>query len=197
MIDNLTGLTISRTIVISGDFNGELASTVLDQLSYLEATGDSPIVVLLNSCGGELDEGTCISNAINACHSPVYVVGVGCVRSTAAYVLIFGQKGRRAVAPNASVVMHGVSIAGEYTSIEHAKALLEVESKNYERLLRETSKRIKMSYKELSEKLEDEIWLTGKQALKLKMADMLWTSNVSRKIYNTIRSSLIGSNRRK
>lgn len=196
-MENLTGLTISRTIVISGDFNGELTSRVLDQLAYLEAAGDSPIVVLLNSCGGELDEGTCISNAINACHAPVYVVGVGCVRSTAAYVLIFGQSGRRAVVPNASVVMHGVSIAGEYTSIEHAKSLLEIESKNYERLLRETSKRIKMSYKELSEKLDDEIWLTGKQALRLKMADMLWTSSVSRKIYHAIRASLPGSSHRK
>ena len=47
----------TRTIILSGEINKELAEKVIRQLLLLEADGDGPIKVFIDSPGGDADAG--------------------------------------------------------------------------------------------------------------------------------------------
>jgi ATP-dependent Clp protease protease subunit len=116
----------TRTILLSGEVNKELAEKVVKQLLLLEADSDEPIKVFIDSPGGDVDAGFAIFDMIRFVKPKVYTVGMGLVASAGALIILAAPKERRLGLPNSRYLIHQPlsGMRGVATEIEiHAKEL--------------------------------------------------------------------------
>lgn len=116
----------TRTVLISGEINKELAERVVRQLLILEQESDEPIRVFIDSPGGDADAGYAIFDTIRFIGSEVSTVGIGLVASAGALILLAGERERRLAFPNSHYLIHqpASGIRGVATEIEiHAREI--------------------------------------------------------------------------
>ena len=116
----------TRTIILSGEVDKDLAEKVVTQLLLLEAAGDEPIKIFIDSPGGDLDAGYAIFDMIRFVKPDVYTIGMGLVASAGALILLAAPKEYRLGFPNSHYLIHQPlsGIRGVATEIEiHAKEL--------------------------------------------------------------------------
>jgi len=116
----------TRTIILSGEVDKDLAEKVVTQLLLLEAAGDEPIKVFIDSPGGDVDAGYAIFDMIRFVKPDVYTIGMGLVASAGALILLAAPKEHRIGFPNSHYLIHQPlsGIRGVATEIEiHAKEL--------------------------------------------------------------------------
>lgn len=73
-------------------------------LDMFKADGDNSIKVYLSTCGGDVDAGMAIYDAIKNCKSKVHIVGIGPVYSMGSRILQAGSY--RSLTKNAKVMWH-------------------------------------------------------------------------------------------
>lgn len=116
----------TRTILLSGQINKELAERVVRQLLLLEDSGDEPIRVFIDSPGGDADAGYAILDMIRFVKPDVYTIGMGLVASAGALILLSSPKEFRLGLPNSHYLIHQPlsGIRGVATDIEiHAREI--------------------------------------------------------------------------
>jgi len=116
----------TRTIILSGEVDKDLAEKVVTQLLLLEAAGDDPIKVFIDSPGGDVDAGYAIFDMIRFVKPEVYTIGMGLVASAGALIILAAPKDHRFGFPNSHYLIHQPlsGIRGVATEIEiHAKEL--------------------------------------------------------------------------
>jgi len=127
VIDPLAKLMLkTRTILISGDINKELAEKTIRQLLLLEDISDDPIRIFIDSPGGDADAGYAIFDMIRFIKPQVWTIGMGLVASAAAIIQLAAPKERRVGLPNSHYLIHQPlsGIRGVATDIEiHAKEM--------------------------------------------------------------------------
>ena len=122
----------TRTILLSGEVNKELAERVVKQLLLLEADSNEPIKVFIDSPGGDADAGYAIFDMIRFVKPDVYTMGMGLVASAGALILLAAPKERRLGLPNSHYLIHQPlsGMRGVATEIEiHAKELEKLRNK--------------------------------------------------------------------
>jgi ATP-dependent Clp protease, protease subunit len=115
----------TRTIILSGEINKQLAEKVVRQLILLEEE-EEPIKVFVDSPGGDADAGFAIFDMMRFVKPPITIVGMGLVASAAAIILLAAPKERRLALPNSHYLIHQPmsGTRGVATEIEiHAKEL--------------------------------------------------------------------------
>lgn len=116
----------TRTILLSGQINKDLAERVVRQLLLLEDSGDEPIRVFIDSPGGDADAGYAILDMIRFVKPDVYTIGMGLVASAGALILLSSPKELRLGLPNSHYLIHQPlsGIRGVATDIEiHAREI--------------------------------------------------------------------------
>jgi ATP-dependent Clp protease protease subunit len=88
-------LLARRTVFLDRLLDGETASVVAAQLMTLDADGDDPITLLVNSPGGPLDAAGGVLDTIELVGSPVDTTCLGQAVGTAAVVVAAGTGRRR------------------------------------------------------------------------------------------------------
>ena len=93
-------LLSSRSIVISGEINQELAQKVVTQLILLQSISDEPIRIYLNSQGGHVEAGDTIHDFIKFIRPDVHIIGTGWVASAGITIFLAAKKEHRYSLPN-------------------------------------------------------------------------------------------------
>lgn len=105
--DLFSRLLSSRVIILSGEINDDMASTVVAQLLYLESLNlDKDIQIYINSPGGSVTAGMAIYDTMQHVKCDVSTICVGLVASMGAFLLAGGASGKRYCLPNSEVMIH-------------------------------------------------------------------------------------------
>lgn len=137
----LEKLLKTRSILLTGEINKELAEKIIRQLLLLEAEGDEPVKVFIDSPGGDVDAGFAIFDMMRFITPDVYTIGMGLVASAGALVLLASPKEQRLALPNSHYLIHQPlsGMRGVATEIEiHARELEKMRQK-LNRLISEES----------------------------------------------------------
>jgi len=122
----------TRTILLSGEINKDLAEKTIRSLILLEDMGEEPIRIFIDSPGGDADAGYAVFDMIRFVKPPVLTIGMGLVASAAAIIQLASPRERRLGLPNSHYLIHQPlsGIRGVATDIEiHARELDKLRAK--------------------------------------------------------------------
>lgn len=153
----------TRTILISGEINKELAERVIRQLIILETENDEPIHVFIDSPGGDADAGYAIFDMIRFVKPEVYTVGMGLVASAGALILLAADKEHRVATPNSHYLIHQPlsGMRGVATDIEiHAREIERMKARINQLISEETGQELKKVEKDT----DRDFWMNAEEA---------------------------------
>lgn len=153
----------TRTILLSGEINKELAEKTIRQLLLLENMNDDPIKIFIDSPGGDADAGYAIFDMIRFVKPPVLNIGMGLVASAAAIILLAAPLERRLGLPNSHYLIHQPlsGIRGVATDIEiHARELEKLREKINVLISEETGK----PKQQVEKDTDRDYWMSASEA---------------------------------
>lgn len=174
--DIYSRLLKERIIFLGDEVNQNTASLVVAQLLFLEAEDPKKDIMLyINSPGGSVYDGLAIYDTIQHLKCDVATVGVGMQASMGAFLLSSGTKGKRALLPNSTVMIHQPSsgTSGKVTDMEISlKEGLRLKKLLNEILAKNTGQKI-----EIIERDSDrDRWMTADEAKKYGIVDKVLNS---------------------
>ena len=126
--DIYSRLLKDRIVMLSGEINDDVASSIVAQLLFLEAEDpEKDIYLYINSPGGVVTSGFSIYDTMNYIKPDVCTICIGQAASMGAFLLSSGVKGKRYALPNARIMIHQPlgGAQGQATDIEiQAKEIL-------------------------------------------------------------------------
>jgi ATP-dependent clp protease, proteolytic subunit clpP len=126
--DIYSRLLKDRIVMLSGEIDDAVASSIVAQLLFLEAEDpDKDIYLYINSPGGVVTSGFSIYDTMNYIKPDVSTICIGQAASMGAFLLSCGAKGKRYALPNSRIMIHQPlgGAQGQATDIEiQAKEIL-------------------------------------------------------------------------
>lgn len=105
--DIYSRLLEDRIIMLCGEINDEMASSIISQLLYLDSLDQHlDIYMYINSPGGSVSAGLAIYDTMNFVKSDVSTISVGMSASMGAFLLGAGTKGKRCALENSEIMIH-------------------------------------------------------------------------------------------
>ncbi|MDK9693438.1 MAG: ATP-dependent Clp endopeptidase proteolytic subunit ClpP [Sulfurimonas sp.] len=105
--DIYSRLLKDRIIMLSGEVNDAVASSIVAQMLFLEAEDpEKDIYFYINSPGGVVTAGMAIYDTMNYIRPNVATICVGQAASMGAFLLSSGAKGKRYALPHARIMIH-------------------------------------------------------------------------------------------
>lgn len=95
-----------RIIILTGEIDDAMSSSICAQLLYLASIGNEPILMYINSPGGSVSAGLAIVDTMNYVKCDISTICMGMCASMAAVLLSCGAKGKRQALPNSEVMIH-------------------------------------------------------------------------------------------
>src|ERR1039457_4777 len=125
-----------RIVRVEDEITSESAAAIEAQLIALDkADPGKPILLAINSPGGEVQAGVNIIDTMDALQSPVYTVGFNMCASMAAVLLASGESGHRTVFPSTNILLHELSAGGIGGKISDQETILADEKREEDKLL--------------------------------------------------------------
>ena len=165
----------TRSILLSGEVNKELAERVVRQLLLMESSSDDPIKVFIDSPGGDVDAGYAIFDMLRFVKPKVYTIGMGLVASAGALILLAAPKDRRIGLPNSHYLIHQPlsGIRGNATEIEiHAREIERTKVKLNHLIADETGQPIEKVEKDT----DRDYWMSAPEAQEYGLLDHIVTT---------------------
>ena len=154
----------TRTILLSGEIRKGLAEKTIRQLLLMEAMGDEPVRIFIDSPGGDADAGYAVFDMIRFIKPPVWTVGMGLVASAAAIIQLAAPKERRLGLPNSHYLIHQPlsGIRGVATDIEiHARELDKLREKINRLIADETGN----PHNQVEKDTDRDYWMSAQEAV--------------------------------
>ncbi|WP_297963865.1 ATP-dependent Clp endopeptidase proteolytic subunit ClpP [uncultured Anaerovibrio sp.] len=105
--DIYSRLLKDRIVMLTGEINDSVASSVVAQLLFLESEDpDKDIYLYINSPGGVVTAGMAIYDTMQYIKPDVSTICIGQAASMGSLLLTAGAKGKRFALPNARVMIH-------------------------------------------------------------------------------------------
>lgn len=153
-----------RIILLSGEIDDALSSSICAQLLYLSSLSSSDEIQLyINSPGGSVTAGMAIYDTMQFISCPVSTICMGLAASMAAILLTGGEPGKRFALKNSEVMIHQPlgGIQGQAKDIEiAAEHILNVKQNLYKILSEHTGK----SVREIQKDADRDHYLSALQA---------------------------------
>jgi ATP-dependent Clp protease protease subunit len=154
----------SRTVLIHGEVNSQLAQTVTAQLLALAAAGDEPITIFIHSEGGHVEAGDSIHDIVRFVKPKVRMIGTGWVASAGTHIYLAAAKKDRFCLPNTRFMIHQPlgGIGGRATDIRiEAEEIL----KARERLNRTIADATGQPLERVAKDTDRNYWMSPEEAL--------------------------------
>lgn len=168
-------LLSSRSLIISGEINQELAEKVATQLLILQEMGDGPIKLFINSQGGHVEAGDTIHDMIKFIKPRVIIIGTGWVASAGITIYLAADKEDRYSLPNTRYMIHQPlgGCQGQATDIN-------IEAKEIVRVRKRINNIISNATGQPLEKVEKDTdrnyWLNAEEAVDYGIVNKIITS---------------------
>lgn len=159
----------SRIVFVSGEVNSEMALKVNRQLLAMEhANPNAPILMWIDSPGGEVFSGFSIYDTVQFIKPTVYTLTAGLAASMGSVIALAAEKEHRLAFPNSKFLIHQPLISGVMrgtaSDLEiHAQDIVET-MKKLHRLYSERTGHPVAKFEEL---MDRDHWLDPKGALDL------------------------------
>ncbi len=154
----------SRTILIHGAVEEELAERVISQALVLDAESHDPIRVFITSPGGSVDVGFAIYDILRYVESEIVCIGAGFVASMGVPIMLSAKKANRFALPNTRFMIHQPSGGGggQATDIRiTAQEILKIR----ERLNRLIAEETGQTVEKVTSDNDRDFWMTADEAL--------------------------------
>ena len=169
--DIYSRLLKDRIIMLSGEINDAVASSIVAQLLFLEAQDpDKDIYFYINSSGGVITSGFSIYDTMNYIKPDVNTICIGQAASMGAFLLSSGTKGKRYALPNARIMIHQPlgGAQGQATDIAiQAKEILRMK----EQLNKIMAKNCGKTVKQIEKDTERDYFMSSSEALEYGLID--------------------------
>ncbi len=145
--DIYSRLLKDRIIMLSGEVNDQVASSIVAQMLFLEAEDpQKDIYFYINSPGGVITSGMAIYDTMNYIRPDICTICIGQAASMGAFLLSSGTKGKRYALPHARIMIHQPlgGAQGQATDIEiQAKEILRMKAELNEILAKNCGQTVK------------------------------------------------------
>jgi ATP-dependent Clp protease protease subunit len=169
--DIYSRLLRDRIVMINGEIEPAMASTIVAQLLFLESENpNADISLYINSPGGDVSAGWAIMDTMQYIKSPVSTIGMGLVASMGSVLLAAGEKGKRFVLPNTQVMIHQ-PMAGAKGQITDMEIQLSQFQKNKKTLIKQMAEFTGRKEKEVFDAMERDNWMTPAEAKDFGLID--------------------------
>ncbi|MBX7258688.1 MAG: ATP-dependent Clp protease proteolytic subunit [Candidatus Hydrogenedentes bacterium] len=161
----------TRTILIAGQIDQDVAEKTISQLVVLDAQSNDPIRVIITSQGGHVDSGYAIHDMLRFVNSEVICIGAGWVASIAVPILMGAPlKKNRVALPNCRFLLHQPSggAGGQLQDIRiEAQEMLKIRERLYHLIAKETGQ----TFEKVSKDSDRNYWMSAEEAAKYGIID--------------------------
>ncbi|MEM9336997.1 MAG: ATP-dependent Clp endopeptidase proteolytic subunit ClpP [Patescibacteria group bacterium] len=172
--DIYSRLLKERIIFVTGGIEDHMANLIVAQLLFLESEDPKKDIFLyVNSPGGSVTAGLSIVDTMNHIKPDVATVCVGIAASMGSIILSQGTKGKRAILPNAEVMIHQPmgGAYGQATDIEiTAKHIL----KTRERLNKMLADATGQKMAKIEQDVDRDFFMDAQEAKKYGIVDTIY-----------------------
>lgn len=175
--DIYSRLLKDRIVMLSGEVNDQVASTIVAQFLFLEAEDpEKDIYFYINSPGGVVTAGMAIFDTMNYIRPNVATICIGQAASMGAFLLSSGSRGKRYALPHARIMIHQPlgGAQGQATDIAiQAKEILRMKQELNEILAANTGQ----DFKTIENDTERDNFMSATEAQKYGMIDEVLIKN--------------------
>ncbi|SFV56612.1 ATP-dependent Clp protease proteolytic subunit [hydrothermal vent metagenome] len=177
--DIYSRLLKDRIVMLSGEVNDQVASSIVAQLLFLEAQDpDKDIYFYINSPGGVITSGLSMFDTMNYIKPDIVTICIGQAASMGAFLLASGTKGKRYALPHARIMIHQPSggAQGQSTDIQiQAQEIQRLKDTLNEILAEKTGK----TAKKIEKDTERDNFMSAKEAVEYGLIDKVLTKSFS------------------
>lgn len=177
--DIYSRLLKDRIIMLSGEVNDQVASTIVAQMLFLEAQDpDKDIYFYINSPGGVITAGMSMFDTMNYIKPDVVTICMGQAASMGAFLLSSGTPGKRYALPHARIMIHQPlgGAQGQSTDIQiQAKEIQRLKDTLNEILAKQTGKTLKKIEKDT----DRDFFMSSQEAVEYGLIDKVLEKSFS------------------
>ena len=178
--DIYSRLLKDRIVMLSGEVNDAVASSIVAQLLFLEAEDpEKDIYFYINSPGGVVTSGMAIYDTMNYIRPDVSTICIGQAASMGAFLLSSGAKGKRYALEHARIMIHQPlgGAQGQATDIAiQAEEILRMKKELNEILARNSGQDIERVEKDT----DRDNFMSAKEAQEYGLIDEVLTKNTAK-----------------
>ena len=162
--------------LLFGEIDAETSQEVCAWILNANFSPEPPnqLTLIINSNGGNLNDGFAIIDIMASSSIPVHTVGLGQIQSAGLMIFLAGAKGKRVVTPNTSIMSHQYSTEAAGKHNELITMQKEFNMTN-ERMIAHYKKHTGLSEKEIIKHLlpQCDVYLSAEEALKFNICDKI------------------------
>jgi len=171
--DIYSRLLKERIIFITGPIEDHMASLIVAQLLFLQAEDPKKdIYIYVNSPGGSVTAGLSIIDTMNHIKPDIVTVCVGIAASMGSLILSQGAQGKRAILPNAEVMIHQPS-GGAYGQASDIDITAKHIIKTRERLNKMLAKATGKPLKDIERDVDRDFFMDAEESKKYGIVDVI------------------------
>ncbi|MCF6340333.1 MAG: ATP-dependent Clp endopeptidase proteolytic subunit ClpP [Sulfurimonas sp.] len=176
--DIYSRLLKDRIIMLSGEVNDAVASSIVAQMLFLEAEDpEKDIYFYINSPGGVVTSGMAIYDTMNYIRPDITTICIGQAASMGAFLLSSGTKDKRYALPHARIMIHQPlgGTQGQATDIAiQAEEILRMKAELNSILAKNTGQ----TTKKIEKDTDRDNFMSAKEAQDYGMIDKVLIKNI-------------------
>ena len=173
--DIYSRLLKDRIIMLSGEVNDAVASSIIAQMLFLEAEDpEKDIYFYINSPGGVVTAGMAMYDTMNYIRPDVATICIGQAASMGAFLLSSGEKGKRYALPHSRIMIHQPlgGAQGQATDIEiQANEILRMKKELNQILAKNTGQ----TFKKIEKDTDRDNFMSASECIEYGMNDEILT----------------------